>query len=85
MTAVAAQPAAAATQPLGRPWWMTLILGIAAIIIGGLLLFGSLTTQLRTYEMLIVLIGIWWLVDGINDRCRSRRRLYQQRQPVGHS
>ncbi|MFN8464283.1 MAG: DUF308 domain-containing protein [Caldilineaceae bacterium] len=63
MTAVAAKPAAA--QPLGRPWWMTLILGIAAIIIGGLLLFGSLTTQLRTYEMLIVLIGIWWLVDGI--------------------
>ena len=64
MTAVAAKPAAA-TQPLGRPWWMTLILGVAAIIIGGLLLFGSLTTQLRTYEMLIVLIGIWWLVDGI--------------------
>ncbi len=65
MTAVAAKPAAAAAQPLGRPWWMTLILGVAAIIIGGLLLFGSLTTQLRTYEMLIVLIGIWWLVDGI--------------------
>jgi uncharacterized membrane protein HdeD (DUF308 family) len=44
MTAVAAKPAAAA-QPLGRPWWMTLILGVAAIIIGGLLLFGSLTTS----------------------------------------
>ena len=65
MTAVAAKPAAAPAQPLGRPWWMTLILGIAAIIIGGLLLFGSLGTQLRTYQMLIVLIGIWWLVDGI--------------------
>lgn len=63
MTAVAAKPAE--TQPVGRPWWMTFILGIASIIIGGLLLFGSLTTQVRTYEMLVVLIGIWWLVDGI--------------------
>lgn len=58
MTAVAA-------KPVGRPWWMTLIMGIMSIIVGGLLLFGSWTTRVRTYELLVVLIGIWWLTDGI--------------------
>jgi uncharacterized membrane protein HdeD (DUF308 family) len=44
---------------------MTLILGIGSIIVGGLLLFGSLDTKVDTYKMLVVLIGIWWLIDGI--------------------
>ena len=56
---------AVAEKPIGRPWWMTLILGIGSIIVGGLLLFGSLDTKVDTYMMLVVLIGIWWLVDGI--------------------
>jgi uncharacterized membrane protein HdeD (DUF308 family) len=56
---------AAAAKPVGRPWWMTLIMGVMSIIVGGLLLFGSWTTRLRTYELLVVLIGIWWLTDGI--------------------
>jgi uncharacterized membrane protein HdeD (DUF308 family) len=58
--------AVAQTKPQ-RPWWLTLIVGIAAIIIGGILLFGSLTQQLRTYLLLVQLLGIWWLVDGIFD------------------
>jgi uncharacterized membrane protein HdeD (DUF308 family) len=49
----------------GRPWWLTLIMGIAAVVIGGILLFGSLTAQTRTYLLLVQLVGIWWLVDGI--------------------
>ena len=48
-----------------RPWWLTLVMGIAAIIDGGILLFGSLTAQARLYLLLIQLVGIWWLVDGI--------------------
>jgi len=56
---------ATATQPTGRPWWLTLIMGIAAVVIGGILLFGSLTAQARTYLLLVQLVGIWWLVDGI--------------------
>ena len=52
-------------QPKGRPWWLTLIMGIAAVAIGGILLFGSLTAQARTYLLLVQLVGIWWLVDGI--------------------
>ena len=48
-----------------RPWWLTLVMGIAAVIVGGILLFGSLTAQARLYLLLIQLVGIWWLVDGI--------------------
>jgi uncharacterized membrane protein HdeD (DUF308 family) len=48
-----------------RPWWLTLVMGIAAVIVGGILLFGSLTAQARMYLLLIQLVGIWWLVDGI--------------------
>jgi uncharacterized membrane protein HdeD (DUF308 family) len=58
---------ATAVQTKQRPWWLTLIVGIAAIAVGGILLFGSLTQQLRTYLLLVQLLGIWWLVDGIFD------------------
>ncbi len=50
-----------------RPWWLTLIGGILAIVVGGLLLWGNLVTQIRTYFLLIEVLGIWWLVDGIFD------------------
>jgi uncharacterized membrane protein HdeD (DUF308 family) len=56
---------ATAAQPKGRPWWLTLIMGIAAVAIGGILLFGSLTAQARMYLLLVQLVGIWWLIDGI--------------------
>ena len=48
-----------------RPWWLTLVMGIVAVIVGGILLFGSLTAQTRLYLLLVQLLGIWWLVDGI--------------------
>jgi len=51
-------------QPAQRPWWLTLVMGIAASVVGGILLFGSLTAQARTYLLLVQLLGIWWLVDG---------------------
>jgi uncharacterized membrane protein HdeD (DUF308 family) len=50
-----------------RPWWLTLIVGILAIVVGGLLLWGNLVTQLRTYFLLVEVLGIWWLIDGIFD------------------
>ncbi len=56
---------ATVTQPKGRPWWLTLIMGIAAVAFGGILLFGSLTAQARMYFLLVQLVGIWWLIDGI--------------------
>lgn len=56
---------AVSQRPVGRPWWMTLVMGIMSIVVGGLLLFGSLQIQVNTYLLLVTLIGIWWLVDGI--------------------
>ncbi len=63
MTATAT---ATATQSKGRPWWLTLIMGIAAIVVGGTLIFGSLTAQTRMYLLLVQVVGIWWLIDGIS-------------------
>lgn len=56
---------ATATQPQGRPWWLSLIMGIAAIVVGGILIFGSFTAQARLYLLLVQLVGIWWVADGI--------------------
>jgi uncharacterized membrane protein HdeD (DUF308 family) len=58
--------AVAQTKPQ-RPWWLTLILGIAAITVGALLLWGNLVTKVQTYFLLVEVLGIWWLIDGIFD------------------
>lgn len=60
------QAPAAPAQPQ-RPWWLTLIGGILAIVVGTLLLWGNLVTQVKTYLLLLEVLGIWWLVDGIFD------------------
>lgn len=44
-------------------WWVVLIEGIAAIILGLLLL----TNPGATIVVLIQFLGIWWLVSGIMD------------------
>ena len=68
MTKAAAktQVAQAPAQPQ-RPWWLTLIGGILAIVVGAILLWGNLVTQVKTYFLLVEVLGIWWLVDGIFD------------------
>jgi len=43
------------------PWWLVLIEGIAAIILG--ILF--LVSPLKTTAFAIQFLGIWWLVSGI--------------------
>lgn len=51
------------TMAQGRivPWWVTLIQGIAALIIGLLLLF----SPARTTVVLVLFFGWWWLISGI--------------------
>ncbi len=65
MTSMAASTNAQQGQQ--RPWWMTLILGIFAIVVGAILLFGSTATKVDTYLTLIVALGIWWVITGIFD------------------
>ncbi len=45
----------------GFPWWVALVQGIAALIIGVLLLISPGMTTL----ILIQFLGIYWLIDGI--------------------
>ena len=42
-------------------------MGILAIVVGALLLWGNLVTQVEVYSLLVKVLGIYWLVDGIFD------------------
>jgi uncharacterized membrane protein HdeD (DUF308 family) len=50
-----------------RPWWLTLIAGISAFIVGGIILWGGLAAKVETYMVLVTFLGVWWLVQGIFD------------------
>ncbi len=50
-----------------RPWWLTLVFGIFAVIVGAMLLFGTLSTKVDMWTTLIVLLGFYWLFRGISD------------------
>lgn len=67
MSTTASTAAATAVETRRRPWWLTLILGIFAMIIGAVLLWSPAKTQANTYLVLVQLLGIWWLVSGILD------------------
>jgi uncharacterized membrane protein HdeD (DUF308 family) len=66
MTASVAPKQAAAVSNQ-RPWWLTLILGISAFIIGAVMLFGALGTRVQTYVFLVTMLGIYWLIWGIME------------------
>jgi uncharacterized membrane protein HdeD (DUF308 family) len=48
-----------------RPWWLTLILGIAIFVVGATLLFAPPAARVDTYLLLVKLLGIYWLIWGI--------------------
>jgi uncharacterized membrane protein HdeD (DUF308 family) len=50
-----------------RPWWLTLIAGILAVIVGGILLWAPAKTKVDTYLILVAILGSYWLVEGILD------------------
>jgi uncharacterized membrane protein HdeD (DUF308 family) len=54
-------------QTKQRPWWLTLILGIAAFIIGAVLLWAPAKTRVETYLLLVTMLGIYWLIWGIME------------------
>ena len=58
-----------ATQVQTRraPWWLVLIDGFLAVIIGGILLWGGLINKVETYMLLVTFLGIWWMIRGIFD------------------
>jgi len=58
---------ATAVQTKQRPWWLTLMMGIAALVVGGILLWAPAKTKTETYQLLIALLGLYWLIGGIGD------------------
>ncbi|KXK20300.1 MAG: acid-resistance membrane protein [Chloroflexi bacterium OLB15] len=46
-----------------RSWWMWLVWGIAAVIVGVLLITQPVITGLN----IVIFIGFWWIVSGVID------------------
>lgn len=67
MTTATTTPSATSLKTLQRPWWLLLIEGIAAVIIGAVLLWAPVKTKIETYMLLVALLGVYWLVRGILD------------------
>jgi uncharacterized membrane protein HdeD (DUF308 family) len=59
--------AATQVQTQQRPWWLTLITGIMAVIIGAILLWAPAKTKVETYQLLVFFLGFFWLLEGIFD------------------
>jgi uncharacterized membrane protein HdeD (DUF308 family) len=66
MTATTATTATS-VQTKQRPWWLTLIMGILAFVVGAILLWAPAKTKVETYQLLIAVLGLYWLISGIFD------------------
>jgi uncharacterized membrane protein HdeD (DUF308 family) len=65
-TATTQAPAAPAqVETKQRPWWLTVMTGALAFIIGAILLWGETSTKLDVYTFLIAVLGLYFLIDGI--------------------
>jgi uncharacterized membrane protein HdeD (DUF308 family) len=67
MTTTAAPQSAMAAPARGRPWWLTLIIGIAAVVIGAILLFGTIDRRIDTYMFLVKALGLYWVIWGVME------------------
>jgi uncharacterized membrane protein HdeD (DUF308 family) len=54
-------------QTKQRPWWLNLIAGILAVVVGAVLLWAPAKTRVDTYMLLVAILGVYWLVEGIFD------------------
>jgi uncharacterized membrane protein HdeD (DUF308 family) len=54
-------------QTKQRPWGLTLVLGILALVIGAVLLWAPAKTSANVYLVLVQMLGIWWIVSGVMD------------------
>jgi uncharacterized membrane protein HdeD (DUF308 family) len=50
-----------------RPWWLTLVGGILALVIGGILLWAPAKTKVDTYLILVAILGLYWMIEGFLD------------------
>jgi uncharacterized membrane protein HdeD (DUF308 family) len=50
-----------------RPWGVTLIMGILAFIVGAILLWSPAKTKVEAYQVLVALLGLYWVIKGFID------------------
>lgn len=50
-----------------RPWGLTLVMGIMAFIVGAILLWSPAKTKVETYQILVAVLGLYWIVKGFID------------------
>lgn len=62
-----AESSATALETEARPWGFLLIQGVALVIIGAILLWAPAKTKVDTYQILVVLLGIYWIIAGVLD------------------
>ncbi len=48
-----------------RPWWLTLIGCILAVIVGAILLWSPAKTRVETYQILVAIPGVLGIIFGI--------------------
>jgi uncharacterized membrane protein HdeD (DUF308 family) len=48
-----------------RPWWVLLIEGILAVVIGAILLWAPAKAKVETYQILVAVLGLYWVISGI--------------------
>ena len=67
MTTATATENPMALETKQRPWWLTLINGILALIVGAVLLWSPVKTKVDVYMFLIYFLGFYWLFRGMFD------------------
>ena len=58
---------ATALESKPRPWGFLLIQGIVLVLIGAILLWAPAKTKVDTYQILVALLGLYWIVSGVLD------------------
>jgi uncharacterized membrane protein HdeD (DUF308 family) len=48
-----------------RPWGLLLIEGVIAIVIGAVLLWAPAKTKVDTYQILVAVLGLYWIISGV--------------------
>ncbi len=56
---------ATSLETKARPWGILLVEGIIAVVIGAILLWAPLGAKVRTYEILVAALGLYWVISGI--------------------
>ncbi len=56
---------ATSLETKARPWGCILVEGILAVVIGAILLWAPAKTKVDTYQVLVAVLGLYWVITGI--------------------